>query len=84
MRVNGTTHWWMSGTCCCTPRVTPCHPLTPFSSPVQVISPTPATGVVEVVEGLHLVQEKTYTVPTVLIAEQVGEQGGRGGGRGKG
>jgi len=37
----------------------------------QVISPTEATGVVEVVEGLHLVQDKTYNVPTVLLAEQV-------------
>ncbi|GAX78330.1 hypothetical protein CEUSTIGMA_g5772.t1 [Chlamydomonas eustigma] len=37
----------------------------------QVISPTPATGVIEVVEGLHLVQDKTYEVPTVLVAHQV-------------
>lgn len=39
---------------------------------MQVISPTPAIGVVEVVDGLHLVQDKTYDVPTVLIAQQVG------------
>ncbi|KAG1681344.1 hypothetical protein FOA52_007392 [Chlamydomonas sp. UWO 241] len=37
----------------------------------QVISPNPATGVVVVVSGLDVVQDKTYTVPTVLIAEQV-------------
>jgi hypothetical protein len=36
-----------------------------------VISPQQATGVVEVVEGLHLVQDKTYDVPTVLVAHQV-------------
>ncbi len=37
----------------------------------QVISPQNATGVVEVVHGLHEVQEKTYSQPTVLLAEQV-------------
>jgi hypothetical protein len=51
----------------------------------QVISPTPATGVVEVVEGLHLVQEKVYKVPTVLLAHQVRhtweKRGIAGGGR---
>lgn len=40
--------------------------------PVQVISPIEATGVVEVVSGLDVVQDKTYDTPTVLIAEQVG------------
>ncbi|GIL92123.1 hypothetical protein Vretimale_14920 [Volvox reticuliferus] len=37
----------------------------------QVISPVEATGVVDVVTGLHEVQDKTYDLPTVLIAEQV-------------
>ncbi|GIL61955.1 hypothetical protein Vafri_16315 [Volvox africanus] len=37
----------------------------------QVISPVEATGVVDVVTGLHEVQDKTYDIPTVLIAEQV-------------
>ncbi|PNW80482.1 hypothetical protein CHLRE_07g319300v5 [Chlamydomonas reinhardtii] len=37
----------------------------------QVISPIAATGRVEVVAGLHEVQDKTYDTPTVLIAEQV-------------
>jgi hypothetical protein len=41
---------------------------------VQVISPQQATGVVEVVEGLHLVQDKTYDTPTVLVAHQVRER----------
>ena len=43
-----------------------------FALCVQVISPVEATGVVEVISGLHEVQEKTYDTPTVLIAEQVG------------
>lgn len=37
----------------------------------QVISPQEATGVVEVVHGLHEVQDKNYTTPTVLLANQV-------------
>ncbi|GLC33353.1 hypothetical protein PLESTB_000342400 [Pleodorina starrii] len=37
----------------------------------QVISPVEATGVIDVVTGLHEVQDKTYDTPTVLIAEQV-------------
>ncbi len=38
----------------------------------QVISPQQVTGVVEVVDGLYEVQDKTYDVPTVLLAHQVG------------
>lgn len=38
----------------------------------QVISPFTVTGVVEIVKGLHEVQDKVYNVPTVLLAEQVG------------
>ena len=37
----------------------------------QVISPQQATGVVVEVEGLSEVQDKTYDVPTVLLAHQV-------------
>ncbi|MEW5309696.1 MAG: hypothetical protein WDW38_001561 [Sanguina aurantia] len=37
----------------------------------QVISPVTVTGVVEIVKGLHEVQDKVYDVPTVLLAEQV-------------
>lgn len=37
----------------------------------QVISPQEATGIVEVVQGLHEVQDKTYDRPTVLLAQQV-------------
>ncbi|GFR47292.1 hypothetical protein Agub_g8979 [Astrephomene gubernaculifera] len=37
----------------------------------QVISPIAATGVIDVVSGLHEVQEKVYEQPTVLVAEQV-------------
>ncbi|EFJ44707.1 hypothetical protein VOLCADRAFT_118653, partial [Volvox carteri f. nagariensis] len=37
----------------------------------QVISPVEGTGIVEVITGLHEVQDKTYEQPTVLIAEQV-------------
>ena len=36
-----------------------------------MISPNQATGVVEIVPGLHEVQDKTYETPTVLIAMQV-------------
>lgn len=32
----------------------------------QVISPADVRGYVEIVEGLHAVQDKTYTRPTVL------------------
>mmetsp|Transcript_19942 Transcript_19942/g.51852 ORF Transcript_19942/g.51852 Transcript_19942/m.51852 type:complete len:1521 (-) Transcript_19942:995-5557(-) len=37
----------------------------------QVISPQEVVGVVEYVDGLHDVQEKTYEKPTVLVASQV-------------
>lgn len=43
----------------------------------QVISPREASGVVEVVEGLSEVQDKTYSQPTVLVANQVGRWGRR-------
>lgn len=45
-----------------------CHP----RHTTQVISPFTVTGVVEIVKGLHEVQDKVYDVPTVLLAEQVG------------
>lgn len=59
--------------CCCGMRV-----LTPRCCCVrtQVISPIAATGRVEVVAGLHEVQDKTYDTPTVLIAEQVRARSG--------
>jgi len=38
---------------------------------LQVISPHEVVGVVEVVEDLSQVQEKTYEQPTVLVADQV-------------
>lgn len=37
----------------------------------QVISPQDVRGIVEVVDDLSSVQEKTYETPTVLIANQV-------------
>jgi len=37
----------------------------------QVISPSHVYGVVEVVPDLHVVQEKVYEMPTVLVSEQV-------------
>lgn len=42
-----------------------------FPCVLQVISPQQATGIVEVVGGLHELQDKNYTVPTVLLAQQV-------------
>lgn len=48
-------------------------------TPPQVISPIEATGLVEVVAGLADIQDKVFTTPTVLIAEQVRRQGSWGG-----
>lgn len=42
-----------------------------FFANLQVISPQEAVGVVEYVDDLHTVQEKTYAQPTVLLAGQV-------------
>lgn len=41
----------------------------------QVISPQDVRGLVEVVNDLSTVQEKTYETPTVLIANQVRAEG---------
>jgi alpha-glucan,water dikinase len=44
----------------------------------QVISPSPASGVVVVVAGLHEVQDHVYDVPTVLVADHVSGEAQRG------